>query len=349
MVGGVPAQAAGGRAIVVEAPGVHRLAEVEPPVPGPGEAVIRVAAAGICGSDREVWHGTRADGYVRYPLIPGHEWAGTVEAVGDGVDAALTGRRVVGEGFRNCQVCARCRAGETSLCTAGYDETGFTRPGAFADRLTVPARLLHVLADDADLRAAALLEPAAVVAAAALAGAVQPAERVAVVGAGTLGLLAVQFLAAGSPGELAVVDPRSERAEQARAFGATEVLGPRDAAAREGRYDLVVETAGARGTAAASTRLARRGGRVVLTGMPADGAEGIDPVALSVQQLTVRSVFGAPPAAWAYAVRAFTAGLLDPAPLITHELPLEEFPAAVELVGGGPGVGKVLLRPDLDG
>ena len=158
MVGGVPAQAAGGRAIVVEAPGVHRLAEVEPPVPGPGEAVIRVAAAGICGSDREVWHGTRAEGYVRYPLIPGHEWAGTVEAVGDGVDAALTGRRVVGEGFRNCQVCARCRAGETSLCTAGYDETGFTRPGAFADRLTVPARLLHVLADDAETLEAAALD-----------------------------------------------------------------------------------------------------------------------------------------------------------------------------------------------
>lgn len=105
----------------------------------------------------------------------------------------------VAEGFRACGRCERCRYGETSLCTAGYDETGFTRPGAFADHLVVPARLLHPLADDADLRAAALLEPAAVVAAAVRAGTPEPGERIAVLGAGTLGLLAVQLLAAVSP------------------------------------------------------------------------------------------------------------------------------------------------------
>lgn len=335
----------GGRAVVVDAPGSFRIADVAPRSPGPGEALVRVAAAGVCGSDRELWHGTRAEGYVRYPVTPGHEWSGTVEAVGEGADPALVDRKVVGEGFRNCRVCERCRAGETSLCTAGYDETGFTRPGAFADRLLVPARLLHPLAEEADLRAAALLEPAAVVAAAALAAAVRPGERVAVVGAGTLGQLAVQFLAAGSPGQLAVVDPRCERAERARRFGASQVLAPGEAGALDGVFDLVVETAGARGSAAASCRLARRGGRVVLTGMPAAGAEGIDPVALSVRQLTVRSVFGASSAAWGHAVRAFTAGLLDTAAIITHEMPLRDFPEAVELVGSGPDVGKVLLRP----
>ena len=136
MVGGVPAQAAGGRAIVVEAPGVHRLAEVEPPVPGPGEAVIRVAAAGICGSDRELYQGNRPEGYVRYPLTPGHEWSGTVAEVGPGVPDSLVGRKVVGEGFRNCQVCDRCHEGETTLCSAGYEETGFTLPGAMLDTAT---------------------------------------------------------------------------------------------------------------------------------------------------------------------------------------------------------------------
>lgn len=334
------------RSLTVERPGSHRLTEGPVPRPGPGEVRVRVAAAGICMSDREVYDGHRDAGYVRYPVVPGHEWSGTVEAVGEGVDPALTGRRTVAEGFRSCGRCERCRCGETSLCTAGYDETGFTRPGAFADHVVVPARLLHPLADDADLRAAALLEPAAVVAAGVRAGAPEPGERIAVVGAGTLGLLAVQLLAAVSPTELTVIDPREERAALALDFGASEARTPKEAQEVRGRYDLVVETAGAPSTAADACLLARRGGRVVLTGMFTPGATGIDPVHLSLSQLTVRSVFGAPSSAWSYAVRAFTAGLLNPAPLITHEFPLERFADAVALVGaGGPDTGKVLLRP----
>ncbi|WP_336320381.1 zinc-dependent alcohol dehydrogenase [Streptomyces lavendofoliae] len=334
------------RAVLVERPGAHRLVEREVPAPGPGEVLVKVAAAGICMSDREVYDGYRDPGYVRYPVVPGHEWAGTVEAVGEGVDPALTGRKTVAEGFRACGVCERCRCGETSLCAGGYAETGFTEPGAFADHVIVPARLLHLLDDDADLRAAALLEPAAVIAAAVRAGRPGPGERVAVVGAGTLGLLAVQLLAASSPAELAVVDPRAARGEQALRCGASRSLDPDGAARLEGRFDLVVETAGAPTTAASSCRLARRGGRVVLTGMFTPGAAGIDPVHLSLSQLEIRSVFGAPSSAWSDAVRAFGLGLLDPAPLITHEYPLERFADAVALVGGGdPKTGKVLLRP----
>jgi threonine dehydrogenase-like Zn-dependent dehydrogenase len=334
------------RSVTVERPGEHRLTSGPVPEPGPGEVRVRVAAAGICMSDREVYDGHRDPAYVRYPVVPGHEWSGVVDALGAGGDPALLGRRTVAEGFRSCGRCERCRSGETSLCTAGYDETGFTRPGAFADHVVVPARLLHPLADDADLRAAALLEPAAVVAAAVRAGAPEPGERIAVVGSGTLGLLAVQLLSAMSPGELTVIDPRGERVGQALAFGASEARTPKEATEVHGRYDLVVETAGAPSTAADACLLARRGGRVVLTGMFAPGATGIDPVHLSLSQLTVRSVFGAPSAAWSYAVRAFTAGLLDPAALITHEFPLERFADAVALVGGGgPGTGKVLLRP----
>ncbi|SCK18411.1 Threonine dehydrogenase [Streptomyces sp. WMMB 714] len=338
------------RSVVVDEPGAHRLVTLPRPSPGPGEVRVAVHAAGICASDREVYDGTRAEGYVRYPVTPGHEWSGTVEAVGEGVDPQLTGRRTVAEGFRTCMRCARCREGATSLCTAGYDETGFTRPGAFADTVAVPARLLHLLPDEADLRAAALLEPAAVVAAAVLAAGPRPGERIAVVGAGTLGLLAVQLLAAYTPARLTAVDPRAQRAGQALSMGATDARTPDGGDSRcpppDGGYDLVVETAGAPGTAHDACLLARRGGRVVLTGMFEAGAQGIDPVHLSVSQLTIRSVFGASSAAWSFAVRTFTEGLLDPAPLITHELPLTSFGEAVGLVGSGdPAVGKVLLRP----
>ncbi|MEU1302417.1 zinc-dependent alcohol dehydrogenase [Streptomyces shenzhenensis] len=329
--------------VVVEAPGTHRVAEHTPRAPGPGEALVAVHAVGICGSDREVYQGNRPEGYVRYPLTPGHEWSGTVRAVGAGVPAALAGRKVVGEGFRNCQVCDRCHAGETTLCTAGYEETGFTQPGAMAATLTLPARLLHVLPDAADLTAAALLEPAACIAAAALKGGARPGERVAVVGTGTLGMFAVQFLRAVSPAELLVVGTRPDREPLARQFGAGfrtrhEPL-PDD-------FDVVVETAGSASAAHTAAALLRRGGRLVLTGIPAPGAAGLDPTDLVVRQLEVHTVFGAPPDAWAHTVRMFGAGLLDPLPLVTHELPLTGFPQAIELVGAGdPKVGKVLLRP----
>ncbi|MEG3626529.1 zinc-dependent alcohol dehydrogenase [Streptomyces poriticola] len=331
--------------IVVDAPGVHRLVPHVPREPGPGEALVRVHAVGICGSDREVYRGNRPEGYVRYPLTPGHEWSGTVQRTGAGVAASLAGRKVVGEGFRNCQVCDRCHAGETTLCTAGYAETGFTEPGAMAPTLTLPARLLHPLPDDADPTAAALLEPAACVAAAALKADARPGERVAVVGTGTLGMLAVQFLRAASPAELLVVGTDTGREALARGFGATGY----HTAGRElpGGFDVVVEAAGSADAARTGAALLRRGGRLVLTGIPAPGADGLGPTGLVVRQLEVRTVFGAPPAAWAHAVRVFAAGLLDPLPLVTHELPLDAFPRAMELVGSGdPGVGKVLLRPE---
>lgn len=331
-------------AVVIEAPGAHRLVAHEPVAPGPGEALVRVHAVGICGSDREVYQGNRPEGYVRYPLVPGHEWSGTVEAVGAGVPEALVGRKAVGEGFRNCQVCDRCHAGETTLCTSGYEETGFTRPGAMAATLTLPARLLHVLGDDADLTAAALLEPAACIAAAALKADARPGERVAVVGTGTLGMFAVQFLKAVSPAELLVVGTRDDREPLSRRFGATD-FRTRDQDLPDD-FDVVIETAGSASAARTAASLLRRGGRLVLTGIPAPGAEGLDPTALVVRQLEVHTVFGAPPAAWAHTVRVFGAGLLDPLPLVTHELPLAEFPQAIELVGAGdPKVGKVLLRP----
>ncbi|MFF8522464.1 zinc-dependent alcohol dehydrogenase [Streptomyces werraensis] len=330
--------------VVVEAPGAHRLLPHEPREPGPGEALVRVHAVGICGSDREVYQGNRPQGYVRYPLTPGHEWSGAVAAVGDGVPAGLVGRKVVGEGFRNCQVCDRCHAGETTLCTAGYEETGFTQPGAMAPTLTLPARLLHPLPDDADLTAAALLEPAACIAAAALKARAVPGERVAVVGTGTLGMFAVQFLRAASPAELLVVGTRDDREALSRRFGATD-FRTKDRPLPDD-VDVVIETAGSADAARTAAGLLRRGGRLVLTGIPAPGADGLDPTDLVVRQLEVHTVFGAPPNAWAHTVRMFGAGLLDPLPLVTHELPLAEFPDAIELAGSGdPKVGKVLLRP----
>ncbi|MEV6199699.1 alcohol dehydrogenase catalytic domain-containing protein [Streptomyces sp. NPDC051771] len=319
--------------------------EHRPRDPGPGEARVRVHAAGMCGSDRDLHLGRRPAPYARYPLTPGHEWSGTVTAVGEGVPAALVGRKVVGEGLRDCAACAPCRAGEAGLCAAGYEETGFTLPGAMAPTLTLPARLLHTLPPDADLTAAAFLEPAARAAAAVLKARPLPGSRVAVIGSGALGLLAAQLLGAFSPSELTVVGTSPARADLSHRFGATRYR-TWDQTAHLTDCDVVIDTAGAASTARAATSLLRPGGRLVLTGIPAPGAERLDPARVVARQLSIGTAFGATSRAWTHAVRAFTAARLTPLELLTHQLGIEEFERAVDLTGSGdPHVGRVLLRP----
>ncbi|MCM3885592.1 alcohol dehydrogenase catalytic domain-containing protein [Frankia sp. R82] len=337
------------RAVWIDAPGQLTVRPVVPAPPAAGEVLVRVAWAGICGSDREILHGTRPAGYVRYPVLPGHEWSGTVEAVGPGVDPSLIGRPVVAEGLRSCRICGACRRGDTHLCDGPYDETGFTRPGAWCDHLVVPAALLHPLPAGIDLRAAAGLEPAACAAAACLLAAAVPGMRIAMVGAGTLGLLATQLLAAGGPAELVAVDPRTRRADLAVACGATTLISPDEAATGtrwQRRFDVVVEAAGAPGSAHLATTLAHRGARVVLTGLAAAEDRPLAPVDLVVGGITLHTVFGAPSRAWTHAVRAFAAGVLRPGLVITHEVALDDAGQAFALLDTpASDATKILLHP----
>lgn len=332
------------RAVRIEAPNDLRVVEVRDPEPSADEVVIDVAYAGICGSDVEVLAGTRPSAYVRYPVVPGHEWSGTVRSVGAGVDPALVGRKVVAEGFHSCGACDACRAGDSTLCTAGYDETGFTRPGAWAEQLVTGADLLHPLGADADLRSAAGLEPAACSAAAVLQADARPGDRVAVVGGGTIGLLAVQLLLPAIDREILLVEPDARRAALARSWGA-DAIHPRDADLCGATFDVAIEAAGAPGTADLAVGLVRRGGRVVLAGIPG-GPDTLRVDEIVTKRLDIATVFGAPREAWTAAVVAFGAGTLDPGLLVTHELDLGDASAALDLVRSrAPRTGKVLLRP----
>src|SRR3954451_22032751 len=149
------------RAFRVDRPLRYGLSEVATPAAGRGDVLVAPAAVGICGSDLELLDGRRPAGYTRYPVIPGHEWAGHVVADAPGLPA---GTPVVAEGIRACGTCARCAEARTNLCTGPYAETGFTHPGALAERLVVPAHLVHPLPPDRAIATAALIEPAACVA-----------------------------------------------------------------------------------------------------------------------------------------------------------------------------------------
>lgn len=336
------------RAVVVERPGVARLTRLAVPEPGPGEVVVRVAAAGICGSDLELLRGLRPEPFVRYPIVPGHEWAGTVASIGPGVRGIAAGDRVVAEGFRSCGVCDRCREGRTNLCLSEYAETGFTHQGAFAEYVSVPARLVHRLPHDADLEAAALLEPAACVAEGLLGAPLRPDLRIAVVGAGTLGLLATSMLALTSPARLAVVGSRSTRLGLAGRLGAGETYDV-NAGSLESlseAFDLVFEAANRPQAAATAMTLARRGGTVILEGISGVSEPTIRPDLVTLKHLDVRGVFGASGAAWTYAVQLYAEGRLPLSELISHRFALEDFRAAFDTLADRTGEAvKVELLP----
>jgi len=341
------------RGYLVTAPGDHRLAELPDPVAGPGEVVVAPAAVGICGSDLEVRDGRRPADYVRYPVVLGHEWAGFVSAVGPGVTGLEPGTPVVAEGVRACGICARCAEGRNNLCTGPYAETGFTEPGALAQQVAVPAGQVHALPPGRAIASAALIEPAACVATGLLeVGQPAAGSRVAVVGDGPLGLLAVALLRLSSPGELFLLGSRPERTRRAYGLGATEVArrGELDAAghaALRGRFDLVVEATNSASGAASAVGMARRAGTVVLLGISGSGQPAIDPDEISLGHLRVQGVFAASRAAWRWLVELYGAGLFDPADLITHRFGLDRVDDAFAVLGDRTaGAVKVVIEPN---
>ena len=238
---------------------------------GPEDALVRVRMVGLCGTDYRIWSGDRP---VDYPRILGHEFVGRIESVGCDVGHVTVGQRVVAEPNYSCGRCPLCLEGNRNLC-AGRTALGIDVDGAFAEMVRLPARCCWPVADAVPDDEAVLAEPLAVVVRAVNRGAPKPGETAAVVGAGTLGLLALQVLRAAETRVL-VVSRSPRRFELARELGAAETNavgdGPLDATARRfsGRegVDLVVETAGTAEAVNHALALVRPGGRVVLTGLP---------------------------------------------------------------------------------
>jgi threonine dehydrogenase-like Zn-dependent dehydrogenase len=252
------------------------------------------------------------------------------------------GSLVVGEGIVPCGHCRHCRAGQTNLCLT-YDELGFTRDGAAAGFLTVQRSLVHPLAPGVGAEDAALAEPASVVYRALAGAGIAPGWRALVVGDGTVALLAVRLLRLWSPAEIVVLGRRDGQAALAAEAGAARFeTGSR--AAGTG-YDLVVEAAGSTDAVLSALAAPRRGGTVVLIGLPPHGATAAVPVDDVVNNdLIIRGSFSYTSAAWREVVTLLNAGLLDLGFLVTHRFPLTEWKAALDTLRGEASPrGKVML------
>jgi L-iditol 2-dehydrogenase len=330
-------------ALVVVSPGDVVLTTRPAAAGAPGDTLIRPDLVGLCGTDLEIIGGQVDPAFIRYPIALGHEWTGIVTG-----DSPLAGTRVVVEGVVPCGHCTRCTRGETNLCET-YDEFGFTRDGAAAGLVAVPATLVHPIAASVAAEDAVLTEPASVVYRGLTKTSVGPGSRVLVIGDGTIALLAVYLLQLWSPAEVVLLGRRPEQADLAARAGASRFEISPDAAGTG--YDLVVEAAGAVEAAAVAVTAARRGGMVLLLGLPPHG----ETVALSVDDvvnndLAIQGSFSYTAAAWRDVVRLLNAGLISPGFLVTHRFALADWELAIGCLRGtgGPGGagprGKVLLE-----
>jgi len=343
-------------AAVLEDVGRLRLRRVRRPEPGPGEVVLKIEANTICGTDLRIVSGAKTAG-VRPGVILGHEFAGRVAAVGDGVAGVPVGAQATCSIVVGCLRCAACQSGREHLCE-NLILFGYELDGGLAEYLLVPriamehGNLVVVVERELPATTLALAEPVSCCLNGARQVAVAPGETVVVLGAGPIGLLHIAL--AQLAGATIFATGRPGRLEAALSLGATEAFDlTGDALTREimhrtgGRgADVVIVAAGDLSLANQALELAAIGGRVnYFAGFPKGSAATMDPNLIHYRELLVSGGSNARRADVARAVGLLSSGALDVGSMVTHQFPLSELDEAMAAVRQRRGL-KVAVVPD---
>jgi L-iditol 2-dehydrogenase len=351
------------RALVFEEPGRMTLRRMPTPTPGAGELLIRVHAAAICGTDLRILAGTKTREVRRgHPI--GHECAGTVAAIGAGVEGYRLGQRVGVCVVVSCGQCAYCRSDRENLCETRIT-LGYATDGAFADYMLIPALAVRrgnvfALPDGVSMEAAALIEPLACclngqreMDLPALGGPAgkRGAASLVIFGAGPIGLL--HLLAARTWSDppirpITVVEPQTYRQEAARSLGADAVCGP-DSFDAAGQFDAAILAVGIPDLVGMAVRAVRPCGRISLfAGLPVGSMSAIDPNAVHYRQIRLYGASESRRRDYAEALSLVADGRLDLSPLITGCFEIEDYAEAFRAAGDGTAL-KVLFRLTADG
>ena len=324
------------------------------PIAGPGEVLVRVEACGICGSDVHGLDGST--GRRIPPIVMGHEAAGTVEAIGDGVTLFAKGDRVTFDSTVYCGECPYCKIGQINLCdnreVIGVSEGNYRRHGAFAEYVVIPERIMYPLPADFPFEEAAMLEAVSVAMHGVKVSPVAGGETALVIGAGMIGLLTLQAAKAAGCARVFISDVDESRLNLARQIGADEALHCSGAELlaeikrlTNGRgVDLALEAVGLNQTVASAIDCARKGGTVTLIG-------NVSPeVTLPLQKVVVKQLKlqGSCASSGEYpeAIELIAAGKIKVKPLITAVASLEEGPRWFDrLHSREPNLMKVVLSP----
>ena len=343
-----------------QAPGEVRLDErPEPELLRGDDAIVRVEATGICGSDLHIYHGRVA---IEPGFVIGHEYVGTVAAAGDSVTQVAVGDRVLGTYCTACGACFHCRRGEYHKCDGGrvfgHGATLGSLQGAQADQVLVPnsnltlRRVPEGLSNDVALFAGDVAGTGyhAICGDAALPEPLEPGATVAVLGLGPVGLCAVQVAKASGASVVVAVDTVEDRLSMAESFGAVPVhLTEEDPRGRvkeltEGRgVDLSVDAVGHPDALDLACRLARKAGTVSVIGVYAERAE-VHMGVIWIKALRWRTGHANVIGHLDRVLAMLSAGVIDPAPLVTHHMTLDEAPDAYEIYDRREAL-KIVLTP----
>jgi threonine 3-dehydrogenase len=339
------------QAIVKEqrAPGL-KVTTVPKPSPGPGDVLIAVRHAGVCGTDLHIadWNAW-AEGRLRPPLVVGHEFAGEIVAVGGGVAELRTGQLVTAEGHIVCGHCLQCRTGNSHICKHTRI-IGVDRDGAFAEYIAMPASNVLPL-DGIPTTVGAVMDPMGNAFHTVLTADI-PGSSVFVVGCGPIGCFAVGIARAAGAAKVIASDVNAKRLALAKRMGAHVTIdATRDDVVRsvlaetggEGA-DVVCEMSGVPSALHQAFAAVRLGGRVQLLGIP-DGQVPVDFAnEIIFKGITVYGVIGRKMyETWNQMRRYLSAGLVDPRPVITHQFPLAKIDEALAAIRSGDA-GKIILE-----
>jgi threonine dehydrogenase-like Zn-dependent dehydrogenase len=332
------------------------VVEIARPVPGPGEALVRIDACGLCGSDLHFYRSrSMPPGHT-----PGHEMAGVLAAVGANVSGLPEGLRVAVEPLRTCGECEPCRAGRDSQCRK-LRVHGVHIAGGFAEYVLVDSHRLFALPQQLSASVAAMAEPAAVAIHGLRRGRLEKDQRVLIVGAGSVGLICLIAARQLGAGEVWITARHPHQAELARELGASRVLDESEASipalhqlGRETDFDLVVETVGGEAdTLVASAAALRPGGTISVLGVFMGKVE-IDPITLLMKEgnLCFSNCYHHPSmdeADFRTAIELLESETRAFERLCTHQLPLGEIERAFEIaLQKQGGAIKVTLLPQRD-
>jgi threonine 3-dehydrogenase len=334
------------------APGIE-MREVPIPAPGLGEVLVRVQAASVCGTDLHIFNWDPwAQGRIKPPLIPGHEFAGAVAGVGRGVTTVKEGDLVSAEMHVACGKCMQCRTGQAHICQ-NVRILGVDADGAFASYAIIPETNIWKLSASIPHEYASLLDPLGNAVHTVLAGPIA-AQTVAVTGCGAIGLFSIAVAKACGAAKVFAIEVNAHRRGVAATMGADLALDPTtdnveqqilEATGGTG-VDVLLEMSGNPTAIRMGFALLRTGGRASLLGIPSrpfelDFARDIIFKGAIVQGINGRKMFET----WFQMEALLATGKLDLEPVITHRLKLSEFPQAMQLLRSGEAI-KVVMKPE---
>lgn len=344
------------KAALFTAPNEMVMTEVPTPEAGPGELLVRVRAATVCGTDIRIYRGKKTKG-VRRPSVIGHEFAGDVVALGAGVQDFAVGDRVSVEPVIPCHKCAYCKNGMENLC-ANRTAIGYEFEGAYAEFVRIPATAVaggHVykLSDKLAYEHAALAEPLGCCLNGQENAQVSLGDVVLILGAGPIGLMHVQLAKAAGARQVIVSEPAEHRRNMAGALGATLLVDPLSEdleatvkAATDGLgADVCIVAIGVPALASQALGLVRKGGRVNLfAGFTKDVLSSMDVNLIHYNELVVTGSSALTRFHYEQALGLIESGAVKVKELITHSFPLEQINEALQAAESGVGI-KVVIRP----